>query len=169
MPYFEGVIDKKKNIARVAKSCPESWSVVKVLRYFVLLKYVIIATSVTTLIFITITIYVFELSKFYFFSFGQFEFLSLVTILSLFVLSFVTICCFFFSFITVWVLEFCHNLVFFLVVTVWFCLVLSIVEFLAALSSSRSLVVRPSVRLYTLTVVTVVIQGVFFYWSYLKS
>ena len=44
------------NIARVAKSCPESWSDVKVLRCFFLLKDVIITTSVTTVIFITITI-----------------------------------------------------------------------------------------------------------------
>ena len=41
-----------KNIARVAKSCPESGQGVKVF----LLKDVIITTSVTTVIFITITI-----------------------------------------------------------------------------------------------------------------
>ena len=76
------------------------------------LKDVIITTSVTTVIFITITIWVFELSQFYFFSFVQFEFLSLVTIWSF-------KCChiFFYSFITVWVLEFCHNLGFFLVLS----------------------------------------------------
>ena len=66
-------------------------------------KDVIITTSVTTVIFITITIWVFELSQFNFFSFVQFEFLSLVTV-----------CCFFLSFIFVWVLEFWHNLGFFL-------------------------------------------------------
>ena len=45
----------QENIARVAKSCPKSWSVVKVLKCF-LLKDVIITTSVTIVIFITIPI-----------------------------------------------------------------------------------------------------------------
>ena len=66
-----------------------------------------------------------------FFRFAQFEFLSLVTIRSLKVLS-KFVC--FFSFITVWVLEFCYNLGFFLFchsliffgfVNVWVFLVLS--------------------------------------------
>ena len=51
------------------KNCeklPWEWSVVKVLRCFLLID-VIIPTSVTTVIFITITIWVFELSQFYFF------------------------------------------------------------------------------------------------------
>ena len=99
---------KYENIAWVAKSCPESWSVVKVLRCFFLQKDVIITTSVTTVNFITITIWVFELSQFYFLSFAQFEFLSLVTIWS-----FKSCHTLFLSFITVWVLEFGHNLGFY--------------------------------------------------------
>ena len=70
---------KLKDIARIVNSCPESYSVVKVSRWF-LLKDVIINDSVTTVIFITITIYVFELSQFFYFYFARFEFLSFVTI-----------------------------------------------------------------------------------------
>ena len=104
-----------KNIARIAKSCPESWSAVKMLRCSFLLKDVIINTFVTTVIFITITIWVFKLSQFYFvyfctiwvFEFGH----NLI---------FQVLSQFFFKFyhsLSFWV---CHNLGFFSFVTVWF-------------------------------------------------
>ena len=89
------------------KSCEKlPWESVRCqgVKVFFLLKYVIITSSVTTVIFITITIGVFE--------FGH----NLIfQVLSQFV---------FLGFITVWVLEFCHNLgLFFLVlsvfVTIW--------------------------------------------------
>ena len=79
------------------KSCEKlPWELVGCpgVKVFFLLKDVIITTSVTTVVFITITIWVFELSQLFFFIFAQFEFLS---------------------FITVWVLDFCHNLGFFFI------------------------------------------------------
>ena len=76
------------------------------------LKDVIITTSVNTVIFITITIWVFELSQFFFLVLYNLSF----WVWSQFDLSnFVTI--FFCCFITVWVIEFCHNLGFFLVLS----------------------------------------------------
>ena len=102
-------INLKKKHCKSCKKLP--WELVgcQGVRVF-LLKDVIITTSVTIVIFITITIWVFELSQFYFFSFAQFEFGPnlIIQVLSQFVL--------FFSFITVWVLEFCHNLGFFFIV-----------------------------------------------------